>query len=136
MFGHLHLYTPSPQHYLESQSNSLLPFQDLVYDYYAYPQLYAQDIDANANDGDKTITTSDDIDEFIITRNNVETNTKHVTYVPNGAVISNIKPTQEIPEDALEIENKDYEEEDWLKEEIAAPNGVKITMLKHIPIPS
>ena len=52
---------------------------DLVYDYYAYPQLYAPDNHAHANYGDNTETASDDIDEFVITRNNVETNTKQVT---------------------------------------------------------
>merc|ERR1711892_224610 len=85
--------------------------EDLVYDYYSYPQLYGQDDHVDANDGDKAETTSDDIDEFVITRDNAETNNKRVTYVPNGAVISNVQPTQEIPEDAITIENT--EEEEW-----------------------
>ena len=33
-----------------------------------------------------------------------------MTYVHNGAVISNVKPTQEIPQDALILENTDYDD--------------------------
>ena len=110
-------------------------------DYYAYPQLYeseyGQDDHANANadanpnanenDGDKTETTnSDDIEEFIVTRNKAETRKKHVTYVHNGAVISNVKPTQEIPQDALIVENTDYVDEEWVDQGIAPPNGVSV----------
>jgi len=97
--------------------------EDLVYDYYAYPQLYAQDNHATENDGDNTETAGSDIDEFVITRNNVETNTKHVTYVPNGAVISNIEPTMEIPEEHNTLEYSEYEDDDWMNQDIAPPNG-------------
>ena len=97
---------------------------DLVYDYYAYPQLYAHDKHAHANYGDNSETASDDIDEFVITRNNVETNTKHVTYVPNGAVISSVAPTMEIPEEDHTVEYIDDEDEDWLTQDIVPTNGV------------
>ena len=97
---------------------------DLVYDYYAYPQLYAPDNQAHANYGDNSETASDDIDEFVITRNNVETNTKHVTYVPNGAVITNVAPTMEIPEEDHTVENIDDDDEDWLTQDIVPTNGV------------
>merc|ERR1711892_161889 len=100
--------------------------EDLVCDYYSYPQLYGQDDQAdhmNANDGDKAETTSDDIDEFVITRDNAETNNKRVTYVPNGAVISNVQPTQEIPADAITIENTDYEEEEWPEQGTSPQKG-------------
>ena len=106
-----------------------------MYDYYAYPQLYESDYgqddhenaNANADDGDKTETTnSDDIEEFIVTRKNGETSKKHVTYVHNGAVISNVQPTQEIPQDALIVENTDYDDEEWVGQGIVPSNGVSL----------
>ena len=104
-------------------------------DYYVYPQLYESEYgqddhanaaaNANADDGDKTETTySDDIEEFIVTRKNAETRKKHVTYVHNGAVISNVKPTQEIPQDDLILENTDYDDEEWVEQGIVPPNRV------------
>ena len=103
-----------------------------MYDYYSYPQLYGQADHVNANDGDKAETTSDDIDEFVITRDNAETNNKRVTYVPNGAVISNIQPTQEISEDAITIENTDYEDDDeeWAQQGASPHNGVRVVLTK------
>ena len=103
-----------------------------MYDYYFYPQLYGQADHVNANDGDKAETTSDDIDEFVITRDNAETNNKRVTYVPNGAVISNIQPTQEISEDAITIENTDYKEDDeeWAQQGPSPQKGVREVLTK------
>ena len=111
-----------------------------MYDYYEYPQLYesnyGQDDHANANaivnadDGDKTETTnSDDIEEFIVTRKKAETKKKHMTYVNNGAVISNVQPTQEIPQDALIIENTDYDDQEWVDQGVVPPNGVSLVIV-------
>ena len=49
-----------------------------------------------------------------------------MTYVHNGAVISNVKPTQEIPQDALIVENTDYVDEEFVDQGIAPPNGVSV----------
>ena len=49
-----------------------------------------------------------------------------MTYVYNGAVISNVQPTQEIPQDALIIENTDYADEEWVDQGIIPPNGVSL----------
>jgi hypothetical protein len=64
-----------------------------------------------------------------VTRNAAETRKKHVKYVPNGAVISNVQPTQEIPQDALIIENTDYDDEEWLDQGVVPPNGVSLVIV-------
>ena len=61
-----------------------------------------------------------------MTRNNAESRKKHVTYVHNGAVISNVQPTQEIPQDALILVNTDYDDEEWVDQGVVPPNGVSV----------
>ena len=93
-------------------SKTTFPDSELVYDYYAYPQLYGRDYGqddcANGADCMATKVHGDDTDEFIIPHNNAEIS-KHVTYVPNGAVISNV-PTVSSVVDALIVEAEETDD--------------------------
>ena len=117
---------------------SLFPSLDLVYDYYGYPQLYdgSGDTDTSNYDQDEqeiyadpSETSSDYTDKFVIQRDSAEISNKHVTYVPNGAVISNV-PTEssiyETAEDALIIDNPDYDDTEWLQQDNNMPNSVRL----------
>ena len=69
--------------------NSLSLWQDLVYDYYAYPEHYSNgdySQDGAEIDSHSSGTASDDIDRFTDVRNSPENSDKHDAFVQNEAI--------------------------------------------------
>ena len=69
--------------------NSLSLWQDLVYDYYAYPEHYSAgdySQDGLEIDSHSSGTASDDIDRFMHMNNSPENSEEYATFVQNEAI--------------------------------------------------
>ena len=98
-----------------------------MYDYYAYPQLYGGSdgisdyVEDDREIEDDPSETFNNMDLFMVTRNSE----KHVTYVSNGAVISNV-PTELFARDTdvITSDTADYDDNQAVVEENNLQAGV------------